>query len=389
MQLFGKRLGSITAQDILALVSRATSESLELEYKRDLPGGSDGDRHEYLADVSAMANTQGGLIVYGISEKKDDDGKNTGTPEEIVGLPNLNLDVLGQGLRNLALAGLNPQLPSIEFQLLDVDGKNILILGVPRSLYGPHAVWFKQSGKFYRRDAFGKRQVAPMELSQMFLEQHEWAEQAEAFRQSRIRKAFSGETGIAIPDRAPTFVHILPLGRLHTTISIFEGDWQRTASSAFVGRGSMDWTPNFDGFLVQESGRGTDPPTFYTQAFRFGGFEFYTSRLWRDEPRGIFLPGAQAFLDDSTRKALPILRDQWEIEPPYAVLLSICRTKNVVGYYQSAMGFTEKAGPPIRQPDLLFPATILSIEDLDKPDRYVQLINMVWQAAGTATSACR
>ncbi len=55
MQLLGKQVGQITHSEILALISRAVSEGVEIEYKRDLPGNLDADKHEYLADVSAMA----------------------------------------------------------------------------------------------------------------------------------------------------------------------------------------------------------------------------------------------------------------------------------------------------------------------------------------------
>jgi hypothetical protein len=216
----------------------------------------------------------------------------------------------------------------------------------------------------------------------MFLEQHEWGEQAEVFRQTRVRKVLAGETGLPLPEPLPTFVHILPLGRLQTVIPIFAGDWQQTAMSAFPGRGSMNWTPNFDGFLVHESPGDGGPITFYAQAFRFGGFEFFTSRLYRGTPEGLFLQAVQAFLDECTRRAFPIMRTQWGIEPPYAVLLSICRTKNVVGIFEGGMGYIQKAGPPIRQAELLLPPAILSVEDLEKPDRYARVVEIVWQAAG-------
>ncbi len=381
MQLLGKRVGQITAEDIQSLVARGIPESHTIEYKRDLPGSSDAERHEYLADVSALANTQGGVILYGISEKKDEEGKNTGIPDKIIGVAG-SVDVVGQSLRNAAQDALNPSLPSLTIQAVDVDGKTVLIVGLPRSLFAPHAVWYKRSGKYYRRDSFGKRQVAPLELRQMFLEQYEWGEQADAFRRARVNKVLAGETGLSFPEQLPTFVHILPLGRLQTAIPIFAGDWQQTAMSAFPGKGSMKWMSNFDGFIVHENIADKGPVTFYAQAFRFGGFEFFTSRLWRASPPGLFLQAVQAFLDESTRRALPIMRNQWGVEPPYAVLLSICRTRNVVGIFQGASGYTETAGAPIQQEDLLLPPAILSVEDLEKPDRYAHVVEIAWQAAG-------
>ena len=54
---------------IEALIANEVSESQDLEYKEKLPGGNKDERKEFLADVVAMANAIGGVIVYGIAER--------------------------------------------------------------------------------------------------------------------------------------------------------------------------------------------------------------------------------------------------------------------------------------------------------------------------------
>ena len=47
-------------------------ENLTLDYKRELSTSSDSDRAELCKDVSALANSQGGMIIYGVDEDSTD-----------------------------------------------------------------------------------------------------------------------------------------------------------------------------------------------------------------------------------------------------------------------------------------------------------------------------
>ena len=52
-----KRLEALSFADVESLVASGTREGRSLEFKRDQVGGKDEDRREFLADVSAMANS--------------------------------------------------------------------------------------------------------------------------------------------------------------------------------------------------------------------------------------------------------------------------------------------------------------------------------------------
>src|SRR5438309_1617191 len=96
-----KSVEQITAADLERLVTNGVSESRSLEYKETLPGGSDQDKREFLADVSSFANAIGGDLVYGARDARDESGKPTGTPDAIVGLDVTNLDQAIQRLENV------------------------------------------------------------------------------------------------------------------------------------------------------------------------------------------------------------------------------------------------------------------------------------------------
>ena len=51
-----------------SLVDNQVAERRDLEYKRDLPGRADEDVKEFLADVTSLANAQGGDLIFGMEE---------------------------------------------------------------------------------------------------------------------------------------------------------------------------------------------------------------------------------------------------------------------------------------------------------------------------------
>src|SRR5689334_22712644 len=83
-----------TAADIASIITDRWQEGAGLEFKERLPGNSEGERKEFLADVSAFANSAGGVIVYGITDAKDTLGKPTGMAGSIAGInvPNIEAE---------------------------------------------------------------------------------------------------------------------------------------------------------------------------------------------------------------------------------------------------------------------------------------------------------
>ena len=83
MYLLGKRADQIDAEDISRLVTNQIQETKALDYKKELKLSQDKDKKEFLFDITSMFNTDGGCLIYGIEERKDEKGQNTGIPESI------------------------------------------------------------------------------------------------------------------------------------------------------------------------------------------------------------------------------------------------------------------------------------------------------------------
>src|ERR1700730_8951120 len=97
-----KPLNEVTQADILALIGQV-SEGRTIDYKRELPGGSDADKKEFLADVSSFANTSGGDFILGLSESG-------GLPTAIVGVTSMDIDADILRMDGIILSGLDPRI---------------------------------------------------------------------------------------------------------------------------------------------------------------------------------------------------------------------------------------------------------------------------------------
>ncbi len=138
-----------TYADVERLVRDQIPESLHLEYKR-----SDALRHdktsELTKDVSGLANSDGGTIVYGVIEDKH-------RPMSIDG--GVDNTITREWIDQILLSHINPHVDCRIRQLAipQSPGRSLYVLIVGRSNRGPHQ---SQDHKYYKRSNFV---VQPME----------------------------------------------------------------------------------------------------------------------------------------------------------------------------------------------------------------------------------
>jgi len=101
--VLNKPLESIQESDLQALVDNQVTERKTTEYKEALPGNADGDKKEFLADVSSFANASGGDLIYGIKEQ-------SGISIELSGLELSNVDAEILRLESCIQTGIAPRL---------------------------------------------------------------------------------------------------------------------------------------------------------------------------------------------------------------------------------------------------------------------------------------
>src|SRR5713226_7686575 len=172
-----KQLEALEESDLQALVDNQVSERKTIEYKAALPGNADGDKKEFLADVSSFANAAGGDLLFGIEEQ-------AGTPTTLTGIQLADVDAQRLRLENMLRDGIDPKLPRVDLQpvaLASKPGHYILILSVQKS-WLVHRVIFKDHGHFYSRHSAGKYRLDVAELRTAFELSGTMAERIRDFR---------------------------------------------------------------------------------------------------------------------------------------------------------------------------------------------------------------
>lgn len=144
-QQLGEPPCDLSYEIIRAARDQGVVESDGLDWKRTLPGKEPGDLDKFATDVAAMANTGGGIIVYGVAEEHG-----TSRAREIVGVD--ASDAAQRRLRQIANNRIDPIVPGVEMVSLTGDGKSVLVLSVPRSPDAPHMIGQRESFRVPYRD---------------------------------------------------------------------------------------------------------------------------------------------------------------------------------------------------------------------------------------------
>lgn len=205
-----KELSEIASEDFDALISNAVPEGKMLEYKRDLPGGTDADKKEFLADVSSFANTVGGDLIFGMEET-------AGVPTAIVGLNKPDLDAEIRRLDDVLSSGLQPRLRYSIRRTPHASGVELIVLRVERSWNSPHRVVFKSHDRFYARNSAGKYSLDVQELRDVFLLASTVTDRLREFHTARLLEISANRTPTPLKEGARLVVHLLPLSAFATS----------------------------------------------------------------------------------------------------------------------------------------------------------------------------
>ncbi len=107
----------------------SVEESTELEYKRSFAKANLKWKEELAKDISAMANANGGILIYGIAEKAISNG--CSIPDFMT--PIASTDMTKDQLTQLLSSNISPKIPSIDIHVLQKDDGNIFVVSVPKS----------------------------------------------------------------------------------------------------------------------------------------------------------------------------------------------------------------------------------------------------------------
>lgn len=116
--IFSGQLNNLEENDLTDLVDvRRLREHIHLDYKEETYSHGREGTVEMLADVTALANAQGGYILIGVSE---DNTQPDGTPKDLLGIENGDEEV--RWIQNVCLSSIEEKITGL--QVRDIDLSN-------------------------------------------------------------------------------------------------------------------------------------------------------------------------------------------------------------------------------------------------------------------------
>jgi hypothetical protein len=264
-------IDQIRKEDIESLISAKVSEKRTLDYKRQLPSGSDQEKREFLYDVSSFANSLGGDLVFGVTDERDEDGNATGFPAAASGAAVSNVSSEIARLENLIRDGIEPRIQGIQWKPLEgFPNGAVVVARVPKSLLGPHMVVFGGMARFYSRNSTGKYPMDFGEIRSAFVESMALSERLRVARTQALERVEDPSVLGWVTGTAKLALQLVPFSSLGSVIS---RDVTRDAAklqSLLQPMKGTSWGGryNFDGYLVTSF-----PSESYIQVFRSGVIE--------------------------------------------------------------------------------------------------------------------
>lgn len=364
---------SIGLADIERLVADRVPEGKTIEYKSALPSGTDGDKKEFLADVSSFANTSGGDLVYGMEESQ-------GIAERITPLVMADADLEQRRLDNLIRDGIRPRL-TYTIRLIDAPGGRILVIRVERGWSGPYRVTFQGHDKFYARTTAGKYPLDVDELRAAFTLSQSTTDKIRAFRVDRIIALSNNETPVPFEPGGKIVLHCIPFGAFGANVAydVLQYNNQPQLLKPFRSGGGWSTRITLEGILS----RSGDPAISYTHLFRNGIVEAVEGHFLNIDRNGVRSLPSIAYEVEILRHLPVCLRflKTLGVTPPVAVALALT---NVRGIEMSHDAFSDIFGNyhPIDIDTLSLPETVIENLDEDPVKILKPMFDLIWNACG-------
>jgi hypothetical protein len=377
--MISKALEDICEADLDNLVANSVAEGKTIEYKKVLPGNSDGDKKEFLADVSSFANTTGGDLIFGVGEAQ-------GIPTGIPGLTVSDPDAEIRRLDSIINDGLEPR---IRFGTRIVQRgviPPVLIVKIERSWIGPHRVVFKGHNQFYARNSAGKYQMDVSELRSAFTLAGSVIERVREFREHRIAELHDNKTPVTlVAGNRRTILHVIPLESFSRSVQYDVLKYSKSGQSAKIPpitAGSWGSRINLDGFVTFSGAENGSMS--YTQLFRSGvveAVEAYWLSVNRD-PRTIPYASLEAGLLAYLGTLFNVQKDIGA-NPPVIVALTLTGTR---GLTMASDMWSFERGYSIVEDNLVLPEVVVESFSESPVKVLKPLYDLIWNACGYAKS---
>lgn len=142
------------------LIRSQAEESIHLEFKAaEALGWNESRKKEISKDVSSMANSDGGIIVYGLTESN----------HKAAGYSFVDgNDFSKEWLEQVINSKINRRIPDLTIDVIRIQNKvsqSVYVARIPRSIEAPHMA---SDGRYYKRFNFESQPMAEYEVRDLF-----------------------------------------------------------------------------------------------------------------------------------------------------------------------------------------------------------------------------
>lgn len=392
MILDEKPFEQLTAEDILAMIPDV-AEGRRLDYKEALPQEGEKGVRSFLCDVTALANSAGGFLIYGVAEARDEDNNQTGVPERVVGVAaEVVEDQAIQAWQQRINQTIEPRIIGhrVGFVSGFEDGQRVMVVYVPKSLLAPHRVTYKGTRDFYVRHDRNNELMDINEIRASFVDFASLPERLNEFRAVRVSKVLADETPAPLTGGWTVALHAIPLGSLNGESAV---DIHTLAAGIhqldLIDASASRRTFNLDGLLYTSSSEpGYD--SGYLQVFRNGTLELVRSvpHMSQNGENGTLVVASE-WLEEhlqKTTQAMMALLVQAGVRPPVYFGLSVLRTKGFAMARKNRQNFFREGDKRFDRDTVMLPFVVSETLEEDAATLLRPAVDVMWQASGLPQS---
>ncbi|MBI1775754.1 MAG: ATP-binding protein [Proteobacteria bacterium] len=374
-------LESIGETELRGLIEAGVAEQVNIDYKQDRYGGREQDRKEFLKDATSFANTQGGHLIIGMTEKE-------GIPTRLSPLTGFDTHAELSRLESMLRDSAQPRLLGVQSRVIQVTGGSVILLRIPRSFNSPHRVGYQGWNKFFVRNSAGAHEASVDELRELFLLLTQVAERVRQFRSQRLELLQTGSAARRVDLRPGVVLHVVPLAAASRALTIDVGAaYDDCAPFVPIGGQHCHRYFNFDGMLTttgdDESAQSV--PAF-CQVFRSGCVETargYSGAASAQAGR-LHVPRQEEMIVQHTRRIVSGLA-RLGVAPPFVVMPTLMGVKGLKPSWKHA-----EFDPPLpfERDTLVLPELLLQSSAFPDgwADAFKPVFDPIWQGAGVRRS---
>ena len=309
MSIADKKLKTITEQDLLDLITEQEPEGRRIDYKRDLYADTNDDKFEFRYDVVAFANTGGGDLVIGMAEENR-------LPVSLPGVALPDADGEMRRLSQILEYKIWPRVTGVDIHPVPLStGNYALIVRIPATWYGPHAVERSEFAyKFPHRSVMRREWMDGSDIRRAIEGSFNRTQRLRVLRNERISAISQGNTS-SYPTNTPADIesgrrmlvlHLIPLSALDgPTLDLSQLRGYPGVPRAFR---FSEMRPGFnlDGFVTVYTHGGRT--SGYVQVFRSGVLEAVDGHIVNND-RSYIRPDHEKFLIDRLPDYILMLRN--------------------------------------------------------------------------------